>query len=112
MASARKTPKYGHEPLQMNMVAARGDFEQPGDFCFEIHRNGREVHFIVIAFPCSAGDKKAFHVAKFAIDHNDENNGNLRVVPPSAQDAPNLHPTLHVPGVWHGWVRAGQLVEA
>ena len=28
------------------------------------------------------------------------------------EDAPTLHPSLHAAGIWHGWVRAGRLVEA
>lgn len=27
------------------------------------------------------------------------------------RECPTLHPSLHVPGQWHGWLREGQLVS-
>lgn len=110
--SKRRTPRYNHEPVEMHKCSNQSEFEQAGDFSWDIHRNGKETLFITIALPCNALDLGDFSVAKFAVDINDENNGHLKVVEGSTWNAPHLDPTIHAPGVWHGWVRAGHLVEA
>lgn len=112
MASKRLTPKYNHPPIDLHKCAGESEFERPGDFSWDIHRNGKETMFITLALPNNAIDKSSFEVFKFAVDLHAENNGHLKVVEGSTWNTPDLYPTVHARGVWHGWIRRGQLVEA
>lgn len=108
------TPRYGHAPIAMRRVKGwthDGDLddddhiERVGDFFWEQKDRGR---VLVVAIPCSS--KSGWTYSKWTIDHKNHCdaqwswNGN--------EDRPTLNPSLHAVGVWHGWVRDGQLVEA
>lgn len=83
-------------------------FEEPpvlGHFGWKM-RDGKRILLVVI--PCPGRDNGIW--SEWSIDHRNHCgaqwswNGN--------EDKPTLSPSLHAVGVWHGWVRDGQLIEA
>ena len=124
-------PKIGHAPIPMRRVGpdftdeleaaipwtdlgggARGKRYHdhhtwpaaPGEFFWDL-RDGERA--IMLALPNDAG---AYSVTSWPITYALRNgaqwgwDGN--------EDTPTLTPSLAAPGLWHGWVRGGQLIEA
>ena len=102
------TPKYGHAPVAMKRVASAGDVDDVGEFAWG---NLDGVRHILIALPRPrSGDRDDYIMNYLPVctGHKVDKawlwDGN--------EDAPTLTPSIHCIGHWHGWVRAGMLVEA
>lgn len=98
------TPRHGHEPIAMRRVPGPNDVDAVGEFAIKGDR-------IMIAVPWPNANAPDNYVQSYIP---------ITTGPRSPgfwgwdgnEDAPTLTPSLHVIGHWHGWVRAGMLVEA
>lgn len=103
---SRETPRYGHAPIEMVRRGAWGEIENAGEFCWKVDADERRT--LVLAIPHNA--EGGWVLSRWTIDHKNDCgaswswNGN--------EDKPTLTPSLHAVGVWHGWVRDGQLLGA
>lgn len=102
------TPCHDHAPIPMRMRVHEDRFERVGDFYWRTDDGNRVLW---IAIPCrSTLGKERWVLSEWTVDHKNNCgamwawNGNV--------DRPTLTPSLHAVGVWHGYVRDGQLVEA
>jgi hypothetical protein len=108
------TPRYGHAPITMRRPHNTGgddpdeSLEQLGDFNWQFDPQGRRT--LVVLIPCARGDRTHWTYSRWTIDH--KNHCDAQWSWDGNEDAPTLNPSLHAVGVWHGWVRGGQLVEA
>ena len=83
----------------------------PGDFAWDFDspelggdRKAETAH-IYVALPGEGGGWSAIKVRRGAP-------GGERVWGwDGNEDKPTLTPSIHMPGVWHGWLRAGRLVS-
>lgn len=80
--------------------------ERVGDFCFRFSEDGKRSLILLIP-----RDRHGTYIeSSWSIDHKNECgalwtwDGN--------ESAPTLKPSLHAVGIWHGYVRAGMLIEA
>ena len=112
------TPKYGHPPIKMrrtgpglfgqNVVPLAERLKAAGDFYWAKGRGGRTL---VLAIPRLGPDRAlAWVLSAWTIDH--KNSVGCSWSWNVDEDFPTLSPSLHAKGVWHGFVRAGFLVEA
>ena len=111
------TPRLGHDPIPMNRIADDTGWEnalKPGDFFFS-REDGERTLCVVVPGIRTDGYENDPNAAQLRAWHN------TIPVPVTGErawgfdgneDAPTLTPSLHVLGVWHGWIRAGKLVEA
>ena len=109
------TPRLGHSPIKMNLVKSNSDISKLGDFCW--YNSGDEnwygklipegCHDLVIALPIKhdVGWTRSLWTIgyKNTGGHQWSWNGN--------RTSPTLHPSLHAVGIWHGYVKDGQLIE-
>ena len=110
------TPRHGHPPIAMRRLlpdlADDSDWpdcqlQRTGDFFWDV-RNGKRA--LILAVPHVCGMEGAWLWSDWTLEHPNENgaewswNGD--------EDKPTLSPSLHWVGVWHGFVRNGELVEA
>lgn len=97
------TPRQGHAPIPMRRVALGNDIERAGDYAFAPYDSSPPTH-IWLAVP-STKRQAGWESARLPITGGGWTwNGDI--------DKPTLSPSVHTVGVWHGWVRDGQLVEA
>lgn len=106
-----ETPKLGHAPIDMRLVTT--DMEdwmdaiiQRGDFSYRVDTTGTTSIWIAIPSKHSNGTD-GWVLAKWEIG-----GPNKRWDLTGPTDKPTMYPSLHAIGVWHGWVRDGQLIEA
>jgi hypothetical protein len=92
----------------MKRIANKDDVDNVGEFAWG-DENG--VRYIMIALPCPSPTAPDNYILNYlpvcTVNKADKAwlwDGNL--------DAPTLSPSIHCIGHWHGWVRAGTLVEA
>ena len=116
-----ETPRLGHAPIPMRYVgpppadsqsryAGYALLERRGDFFWQQAPEGRRL---VVAMPeqkHGKDDGEAWCFSYWTIDHR--NHCDAQWSWDGNEKAPTLTPSLHAVGIWHGWVRAGQLVEA
>ena len=103
-----ETPRLGHQPIAMVRLAGdrpHGRRPQPGEFYWQIEDGRRSL---VIAMPCQGGTYGLF--CEWSIDF--KNHCGAQWTWDGNEDQPTLSPSLHAVGWWHGWCRAGELVEA
>ncbi len=81
-------------------------FAQAGDFCWEERPAGPVLR---LAIPTQPSQRGWVH-SEWTIDHVNSNNAKWSW--DRNKEKPTLNPSLHAVGVWHGWVKNGQLVEA
>lgn len=102
------TPRYGHEPIAMRRVENPIEVDAAGMFAWELSLDGirriwlgipSALGYIPIALPVNVQMPSGVFIGP--VWHWDEN-----------EDAPTIAPSIHTLGHWHGWVRAGMLVEA
>jgi hypothetical protein len=103
----RATPRQGHSPIAMRLRATGEPLEQPGDFKWRTTDAGERI--LVIAIPTPSA-RTGWFACDWTIDH--KNHCGAQWSWDGNETAPTLTPSLHWVGVWHGWCRAGQLVEA
>ncbi|MDX2234310.1 MAG: DUF6527 family protein [Hyphomonadaceae bacterium] len=105
-----QTPRYGHAPIAMRLVPSKDEFHdnpdpRVGDFFWIVDGVGRRRLAVNIPY----GNLRGYSFSEWTIGHANHCgaqwswDGNI--------DVPTLTPSLHAIGVWHGFVRAGQLVE-
>ena len=123
-------PRYGHAPIEMRRrlpdLTEQVEEETPwseleggakikvfacatekiGDFFWDL-RDGRRS--LVVAIPCVSWDKRGL-ASTWTIDHKNYSGASWNW--DGDEDKPTLSPSLGMGGQWHGWVRAGELVEA
>jgi len=97
-----KTPRHGHDPIPMRRRIRWADIERPGDYCFSYADD--KIVAIWLAVPTGRRMKYEFSRIPITGDEAWQWDGN--------KDSPTLTPSVHAVGHWHGWVRAGELVEA
>ena len=91
-------------------LADLDDNGQLGDWCFFSAKDKPDRNYIMIRCPDGNANSRGSVTAwrlRAVPDPNDDDwqwDGN--------RDAPTLTPSLHWVGVWHGWMRAGELVSA
>ena len=99
------TARHGHAPIAMRRTDQ--PFDQVGDFKWYIGKiSGKRI--LTVAIPTIGG--KGWIHSRWSIDH--KNVCGAQWSWDGNEDAPTLTPSLHAVGIWHGWVRAGQLIEA
>lgn len=101
-----KTPHHGHNPITMHRVDTIDAINHIGDFCWKQVPSDQPV--IYIALPSTM--KTGYILTRWTINHRNEHNAQWSF--DWNWDKPTLQPSLHAVGIWHGWVRNGQLVEA
>lgn len=106
-----ETPRWGHEPVEMRRIPEGQGMKTLGEFVWSIVG---DIRYIGFAVPRRRHDGE---LTLGALNY-------LPVVtgaPPISagvwgwdgnEDAPTLTPSVHCIGHWHGYVRAGELVEA
>lgn len=84
--------------------------DEVGGFAWHVERGtGRRV--VWIAVPCrELESERGFVLTRWTIDH--PNHCGAKWSWDGNEDAPTLYPSLHAVGTWHGWCRAGELIEA
>ena len=102
----RKTPQYGHPPIDMQRVSSSGELGEPGTFYWSVADNGNRT--LVLMIPCNGPAARTY--SRWTIDH--PNHCNASWSWDGDEDKPTLNPSLHAVGIWHGCVRNGQLIEA
>lgn len=99
------TPKHGHAPIKMRRCPD-ALFQAAGDFKWLIAEN--DTRTLALAIPCSG--EKGWCYSRWTIDH--KNTAGAQWSWNGNEDAPTLSPSLHAVEIWHGWVKAGELIEA
>jgi len=105
----QKTPRLGHEPIEMSRFNKPADINVIGGFCWHVDKEKRRV--IWIAIPCPFEENsKGWVLTRWTIDHKNQcdaqwswNGDELK---------PTMKPSLHAVGTWHGHVINGRLTEA
>lgn len=114
-----ETPRYGHAPHQMRLCEKDGFWDRPdirvGDFYWQLNDGRVAEHFgkrrLCVMIPCLRPPGfDQFTMSEWTIDHR--NSCNAQWSWDGNEAAPTLSPSLHAVGIWHGFVRAGQLIEA
>lgn len=100
------TPRYGHASISMSLKSDEDQFNEVGQFAWSIGANGQRV--LVLAIPHN--NPSRWILTEWTIDHR--NDCGAQWSWDGNETAPTLSPSLHAVGIWHGWVRGGQLVEA
>lgn len=101
------TPRHGHAPIPMRMVADDDAIEQAGDFCWR--RENGDVRGLFLGHPSSSpGGWTLIHIPV----RQGRNETGKHWGWDGNEEEPTLTPSLHTIGHWHGWVRKGRLVEA
>lgn len=100
------TGRHGHGPIEMRLVDSADRIEQVGDFMWG-GAPGREV--LVVAIP-DRESGRGWSLSRWTINHR--NHCDAQWWWDGDRERPTLSPSLHAVGIWHGWVRAGRLVEA
>lgn len=108
-----ETPRYGHAPIKMVPRANRDFWEgpehKPGEFYFETRDDGK--HWLMVILPFRNADGKFINIPTEVSIGHPNNNGAVWQWDGN-EEHPTITPSIHTHGVWHGWVRNGELVEA
>lgn len=106
-----ETPKFNHPPIKMRRSAKDGFWDRTqievGDYYWRVDDKGRRMLCVII--PCKTAEGGQTF-SQWTIDY--ENACGAKWSWDGNVDAPTLTPSLHAVGVWHGFVRNGELVEA
>jgi Family of unknown function (DUF6527) len=107
----RNTPRFGHEPVVMTQVArANVDLlDKAGEFAWA-DENGKR--YIMIALPQPTPENPDNYIINYIPVIFGSNISGKSWGWDGNEDKPTLTPSIHCVGHWHGWVRAGILVEA
>lgn len=114
-----ETPRIGHDPIPMRKrEAGFENLEKPGDYYFKSEQyasgHGGDVEsgpVIYLALP--RGDGTDWALCRLPLVQ-----GETAISVPGRwkwdgdEDKPDITPSIHHVGVWHGFVRAGPLAEA
>lgn len=106
----KPTPRFGHEPIPMRRVDNDDAIERAGDFCWERDEAGAVTH-IWLAHPSPVAGGMGHVEIRIGARPGPNVKGRHWGWDGNA-DVPTLTPSIHTHGHWHGWVRAGKLVEA
>lgn len=101
-----RTPRYNHKPIDMRFLPT-AHFERVGDFTWRRLSDG-PINLLVVAIPCV--HHNGWIHSEWTIGHKNECGASWTW--DGNEEKPTLNPSLHAKGVWHGHVKAGQLVEA
>ena len=107
-----ETPRYEHAPIQMRMAGP--PLEHPGDFYWmlEVDWRGRRIpdgcRVLIVALPSHS--ERGWLGSEWTVGYKNSSGAQWSWDDNKAD--PTLSPSLHLQGIWHGWVRAGELVEA
>lgn len=105
------TPRHGHKPVQMRRVAGYDAVEKPGDFYWYNLANGKRYLFLAEPSTDAEFDAEGFTLIHIPVRQGKNEKG-VAWGWDGNEDSPTITPSIHTVGIWHGWVRAGQLVEA
>ena len=106
---AATTPRYGHPPIAMRRMQS-DDLSSAGDFYWEVGEDGSR--FLSLAEPTPRPDNSGgWTYARIPVRQGPNETGKYWGWDGN-EDAPTLTPSIHTIGHWHGWVRAGRLIEA
>lgn len=104
-----ETPRHGHAPIKMRrrqIEFFEGPEHSVGEFLFETYADG-QLHLELI-LPSSRDPRGCYIAIPVSRQHAPGKawgwDGN--------EETPTITPSIHTHGVWHGWVRNGELVEA
>lgn len=118
------TPRLGHDPIPMRNVGpdltdADPDtgshrswydgfdrIEARGDWFWNL-RGGRRT--MILAIPCALA-RRDWQWSMWSIGYVNHSGASWSW--DGDDQRPTLTPSLHAVGIWHGWVRGGELVEA
>jgi len=105
------TPHYGHAPIKMRRSEKDGFWGRGkiavGDFYWRHEPDGsRRMLCVLIPFQCESG----YTFSQWTIGF--DNHCGAKWEWDGNEDCPTITPSLHAVGVWHGWVKNGELVEA
>jgi hypothetical protein len=103
------TPCYDHVPIQMKRVADKDDVDSVGEFAWADEDGKR---YIMVALPRPRADVPDDYIMNFLPVVQGANVPGAGWGWDSNEDRPTLTPSIHCIGHWHGWIRAGMLVEA
>jgi hypothetical protein len=107
------TPHYGHTPIKMQRVRDYDAVKKVGDFYWgvgEVNEDGLMYLSFAVPRPTENNtDGWLFQMLPVKVGQNETGkhwgwDGN--------EDLPTLVPSIHAIGHWHGFVRAGVLIEA
>ena len=107
--SERPTPRYGHAPVPMRRVQSLGDVDNQGDFAWTSGDDGKAIF---LALPSPSVDAPTNYILNRIPVNEGANSPGKQWGWDGNEDAPTLTPSIHCLGHWHGWVRAGQMIEA
>lgn len=104
-----KTPKHNHEKIEMRRRTSDEDCERIGDFYWHHSEKGR---VLILAIPYHNGKRgnKRYILSEWTIDH--KNDSDAQWSWDGNEDKPSLKPSLHAVGIWHGWIKKGEMIEA
>ena len=103
------TPRLGHGPIAMRQVG-NDPLQRRGDFYWKVWGDGTRELILGIPIADYGPRTDRYTPTGWTIDH--KNHRGAQWSWDGNEDAPTLLPSLHAVGIWHGWVTAGQLVEA
>lgn len=104
------TPRLGHAPIAMRRVAGFSCIEHVGDFAWTDHGGVRHLLFTTPRV-ASTGEQADWMVHEVPVQIGSNSVGRHWGWD-GDEERPTLTPSVHCLGFWHGWVRAGMLVEA
>jgi hypothetical protein len=93
----------------MKRVADMASIDNPGDFFW---RTVNDQKYIVVALPRPRDDAPNDWIMNMLPVEPGTANRGISWGFDGNENAPTLTPSVHCIGHWHGWVRAGTLVEA
>lgn len=100
-----RTPRYNHKPFEMYRRDTACRIEDVGEFAWRFDGDNR---VLVIAIP-NVGCRGWIH-SEWTIDHRNASDALWQW--DGNEEKPTLTPSLHAVGIWHGYVKQGNLVEA
>jgi hypothetical protein len=107
--SEPNTPRYGHLPIKMKRAVDKDGVDNVGEFAWG-DENG--VRHIMVALPRPTPQAPDNYIMNYLPVHPGGNVPGKGWGWDGNEDNPTLTPSIHCVGHWHGWVRAGMLVEA
>jgi len=112
----RETPRYGHAAFPMRRCEKDGFWERDdiaiGDFYWTVAACGRTLWVMIPCPGLQGGTPGALRpiICPWSIGYRNDSGAQWSW--DGNEDKPTLTPSLHAVGLWHGWVRNGELVEA
>lgn len=105
------TPRYGHLPIPMRRVDDDDAIARAGEFCWYVDDDG--CRYLHCAVPGAKDDPEQYTYIEIPVrlgPHERQGraswgwNGDIK--------RPTIQPSIHTHGHWHGWIRAGRMIEA